>query len=92
MLIGTVQLHLLLPSRSLKEKRRIVNSLKERTRNKFNVSISEIDFNNDHHNALIGIAIISNDGNYLNSVLYSIVNFIEDEFPGMLVDYKIEIL
>lgn len=92
MLIGTIQIHLFLPSRTLKEKRRIINSIKDKTRNKFNVSIAEIDFNDDHHNALIGIAIVGNDGNYLNSVLYSIIDFINSEFPSMISDYNIEIL
>lgn len=92
MLIGTIQLYLFLPSRTLKEKRQIINSIKDRTRSKFNVSIAEIDFNDNHSNALLGIAVVGNDGNYLNSVLYSIVNFIEKEFPSMVSDYTIEIL
>ncbi|MGB9620949.1 MAG: DUF503 domain-containing protein [Brevinematia bacterium] len=92
MLIGTIQLHFVFPSRSLKEKRRIINSIKDKTKNKFNVSIAEIDFNDDHNNALIGIAMVSNDGKHLNSVLYSIIDFLEKEFPGMLTDHHIEIL
>lgn len=92
MLIGTIQIYLFLPSRTLKEKRRILNSIKDKTRNKFNVSIAEIDFNDDHHNSLIGIAIVGNDGNYLNSVLYSIVDFINSEFPSIVSNYTIEIL
>ncbi|MGC8870763.1 MAG: DUF503 family protein, partial [Brevinematia bacterium] len=45
-----------------------------------------------HNNALIGIAMVSNDGKHLNSVLYSIIDFLEKEFPGMLTDHHIEIL
>ncbi len=92
MLIGTIQISLFLPSRTLKEKRRIINSLKDKTRRKFNASVAEIDFNDHHQNALVGIAVISNDGKHLNSVLYSILDFINNEFPSMISDYKIEIL
>lgn len=92
MLIGTIQLHLILPSRSLKEKRRIIKSVKDKVRNKFNASIAEIDFNDNHTNALVGIAVVSNDGNHLNSILYSIVEFIEREFPGILNEHHIEII
>ncbi|MFN4246050.1 MAG: DUF503 domain-containing protein, partial [Brevinematia bacterium] len=62
MLIGTIQISLFLPSRTLKEKRRIINSLKDKTRNRFNVSIAEVGLNDDHRNALIGVAVVSNDG------------------------------
>ncbi|MEN2997995.1 MAG: DUF503 domain-containing protein [Brevinematia bacterium] len=92
MLIGTLQIHLSLPSRTLKEKRRIVNSLKDRTRSKFNASVAEVEYNDDCHNALIGIAVVSNNGNHLNSVLCSIIDFINAEFPGLMSDYKVEIL
>lgn len=92
MLIGTIRLHLHLDTRTLKEKRRIISSLKEKTRNKFNVSIAEVDYNDDHGNALIGIAVVSNNGNHLNSVLYSIIEFINREFPTIVSDYQVEII
>ncbi|MCS7298379.1 MAG: DUF503 domain-containing protein [Spirochaetia bacterium] len=92
MLIGTIRLHLYLDTKTLKEKRRIISSLKEKTRNKFNASIAEVDYNDDHSNAVIGIAVVSNDGNYLNSVLYSILDFINKEFPTIVGDYQVEII
>ena len=42
-LVGEVQLHLP-ESRSLKDKRQVVKSIKERIRNRFNVSIAEVDY------------------------------------------------
>lgn len=92
MLIGTIRLHLYLDTRTLKEKRRIISSLKEKTRNKFNASVAEVDLNDDHSSAVIGIAVVSNDGNHLNSVLYSILDFINKEFPTIVGDYQVEII
>ncbi|MCX8028740.1 MAG: DUF503 domain-containing protein [Brevinematales bacterium] len=92
MLVGIIQLHLIIPARTLKEKRRIINSIKDKTRNKFNVSIAEIDHNDSHSRALIGIAVISNDGNHINSTLHSILNYLDMEFPGLVNNYDIEII
>ena len=45
---------------SLKEKRMIRRSLMEKTRNKFNVSIAEVDTQDDHNLLTIGFAIMIN--------------------------------
>lgn len=91
--IGVCTLHLRLTgSHSLKEKRRVVKSIKDRVRNKFNVSIAEVDALDNWQWATIGIACVSNDSGFANSVLSNVVNFIEDIRLAELVEYKLEIL
>jgi len=61
-------------SRSLKDKWRIVKSLKDRIRNKFNVSVSETDFQNNLRSLEISVAMVGTDRQYVNGALSSLVN------------------
>ena len=90
--IGVCTLHLrLASSHSLKEKRRIVKSIKDRVRSRFNVSIAEVDALDSWQGATIGVACVSNETTFTNSVLSNVVNFIDDMRLAELVDYHIEI-
>ncbi len=61
-------------SRSLKDKWRIVKSLKDRIRNKFNVSVSETDFQDNLRSSEISVAMVGTDRQYVNGALSSLVN------------------
>jgi len=90
--VGICTFHLrLFEGRSLKEKRRIVKSIKDRIRAKFNVSIAEIGELDKWQLATLGIACVSNDARFANSVLSNVVDFINGVHQVELVDYEIEI-
>lgn len=90
--IGVCTLHLrLLESRSLKDKRRAIKSVKDKIRNKFNVSIAEIDRMDEWQWATLGVACVSNDARFTNSILSNIVEFINRTHMVELIDYEIEI-
>ena len=90
--IGVCTLHLrLLENHSLKEKRRTVKSIKDRVRSKFNVSIAEIGGLDKWQRATLGVACVSNDAGFANSILSNVVNLISAMRPVELVDYEIEI-
>ncbi len=74
----TIQIHLQGIS-SLKDKRRIVKSLIERLRSRFNVSSAEIAAQDNKRLAVVGAAVISNDGAHLNEQLDKITNFIVND-------------
>ena len=58
--VGVLTLELRIDqAHSLKEKRHVVKSLKERLRHKFNVSVSEIDDQDVHNSSVIAAAIVS---------------------------------
>ena len=80
MLVGllTITLHLQ-GIDSLKGKRRIVKSTVERLRSRFNVSAAEIDAQDSKQLALVGVAVVSNDGSHLDEQLDKIVNFIVND-------------
>ena len=90
--VGVCTLHLRLAgSHSLKEKRRIVKSIKDRVKSRFNVSIAEVDTLDSWQRATLGVACVSNDLTFTNSVLSNVVNFINDMRLAELVDYHIEV-
>ena len=76
---------------SLKDKRSIIQKIKQKTKNKFNVSISEIEYQNEWHKAMIGISIVSSDSKYSNTVMNKVVDFIENIYPGIIEDWDLDI-
>ena len=93
MQIGTLLLKLAIhEARSLKDKRRVVKSLKEKLRRKFNVSIAEIEAQDVRQSAVLGVAIVGNERRYLDQVLSQIVNAVRTFRPGLLIDYEIDFL
>jgi hypothetical protein len=64
---------------SLKGKRRIVKSVIERLRSRFNVSIAEIGSQDNKRLAIVGIAVISNEGAYLDEQLDKIIQFVVND-------------
>ena len=93
MVIGTCRIELSLPeSSSLKDKRRVLVSLLERMRNKFNVSAAEVEAQDLWQRAVIGVAMVSNETRHCNEVLSHVVRWIENSGQALLVDYQVEIL
>jgi len=79
--IGVVTLELRMEnSHSLKEKRHIVASLKERLRNKFNVAVAEIDYQDLWQRAAVAAVTVSSDHSQAEKVLRGV----EDEAAALL--------
>ena len=74
---------------SIKEKRRIIQSIKERMQRKFKLSVAEVDLQDSLRFAQIGAAIISNSRQFGESVLHKTLKFAEDMVPGRIRDTKI---
>ncbi|MGC9194583.1 MAG: DUF503 domain-containing protein [Syntrophobacteraceae bacterium] len=77
---------------SLKDKRRIVKSLVEKSRNRFNVSVAEVGDQDVYERASIGIAAIGNDGRVLNSLLDRIVDFMDSLALAELISREMELI
>ena len=93
MVVGTLNIRLLIrESHSLKDKRRVIKSLKDRVRQKYNVSISEVGAQDSHKQCVLAVAMVGNEGKYVNSVLSGLVNSLR-LFPKVeLVDYSLDFL
>jgi len=93
MLIGAMQIELLIPdAQSLKEKRMVLKSIKQRLQNKYNISVAEIDHQDLWQRALLGIAMVANEKRFLNEALDKILNFVDDQDQAQVIDHQIEIL
>jgi uncharacterized protein YlxP (DUF503 family) len=79
MIVGAMLLDLRLDGcRSLKDKRRIVRSLLERTRTQFHVAIAEVDDMDLWQNAGIGVSCVSNNQVLAESTLRHVLDFIDE--------------
>jgi len=93
MFIGVCTIVLHVPeSGSLKTKRHSIRSLKDRIRNKFNVSVAEIDDNDLWQKASLAVAAVSNDKTHLNQTLDHVLNMVRSVPEIDLLDFHIEIL
>ena len=64
---------------SLKDKRRIVKSLKDRLHDRFNVSAAEVDHQDLWQRAAIAAAVVSGDARHVEEVLTSCDNLVQGE-------------
>ena len=91
--IGVLRLELRLgESSSLKEKRGILRRLKDRLKNKFNVSVAEVEDMDKWQKAVLAVVTVSNDKKRLSSYLDGIVDFVEVENRREVIDYMTEML
>ncbi|HZK80980.1 MAG TPA: DUF503 domain-containing protein [Humisphaera sp.] len=93
MTIGVLQLEIGIgDAMSLKDKRRVVLSLKDRIAHGHNVSIAEVGALDEHRRAILGIAMVSNESRYVEGALSKLVDFVKMVPQVNLIDYKIELL
>jgi uncharacterized protein YlxP (DUF503 family) len=89
--VGTVELHL--PDvGSLKGKRHVIKSLKDRLRQRFEVSVAEVDHQDTWQRATLAVAYVSGDSRHANEVISKAMDFIEDHVDGYVTDVQVEIL
>ncbi len=90
--IGCLTLEIHLPeSRSLKDKRQVLRSLKDRLRHRFNVSVAELDGQDTWQHAVVGIVAISADAAYLEGALRAALEESERILGRGLVSYDTEL-
>lgn len=71
-------------SHSLKEKRHVVKSLKDRLRDRFNVSVAEIDHLDSWHSSVIAVVTVANDRVRAEQVLQAAESFAAGILGGAL--------
>lgn len=93
MYVGVMRLGLMVPgARSLKDKRRVVLSFKERTQARFRVSIAEVGSLDHPRHATLGVAVVSNDAAVCDSVLADIAAVAGALPDAVLADRATEIV
>ncbi len=89
--IGVLTLELQIEdAHSLKEKRHVVASLKDRLRSRFNVAVAEIGYQDLWQRALVSAVTVSIDRTYAEGVLTAAEREAENILGGMLVSSTVE--
>ena len=93
MMIGVLTLELRVrEAQSLKDKRRIIQSIKTRIRNSFNVSVAEVGHLDDRQRCRLAVVMVSRETRPLHSQLDKMVDLVRRSAGLTLIDYGREIL
>ena len=92
--IGACKIRFRLPGNgTLKGKRQVFRSISARVRNKFNVSIAEVDDNERWQLLTLGVSCVSNDSRHANEVLSRVVDYVQSlRGDAEMIDYELEII
>jgi uncharacterized protein len=92
MIVGSLRVRLLVrDSRSLKDKRQVVRSIKDRLRNRFNVSVAEVEAQDHRQLAVLGMAMVSTEAHHLRMAFGEIVQALKSHPVAELIDYQLEV-
>jgi uncharacterized protein YlxP (DUF503 family) len=92
MVVGVLRADLaVLEAITLKDKRRVIKSLKDRLGSRHNVSVAEIDGLDSRQRAVLGIAMVANDSRFVQSCLDKIVDELRGARAATLVDYRVDL-
>jgi uncharacterized protein YlxP (DUF503 family) len=89
MFVGIVRIELHLPgSGSLKDKRSVVRSLKERIRQRVRAAVAEVDHQDLWQRAALGVAVVSGERGQVGEMLQSVRNLVEGTHGAELIDWQ----
>ena len=92
MVVGVCRVEVFVPeSISLKTKRRALTSLKQRIRNKFNVSVAEVDNYEKWQRISLGIAMVSNQHGFVDRAVGEILKLIESDSRVEILEHSVEL-
>ena len=93
MIIGTCKVYMSADwVDTLKEKRAVVKSIVQRVKNRFNVSIAEIEDQDVHRSIVIGYCCVTNNRRLADEILHNVLHFIENNTDAVVQSVIVEIL
>ena len=93
MVVGTVKIEFLLyDNRSLKGKRKIVRSMIDKVKSKFNAAIAEVGANDKWQKIELGVTTVGNDRRHVDSSLNHILDFLESLCLAQIVNTEMDII
>ncbi|MGA7579593.1 MAG: DUF503 domain-containing protein [Desulfobaccales bacterium] len=92
MIVAAALLTLIIPENdSLKGKRKVVRSLIEKARHKFDAAMAEVGDNDLWRRAQVGVALVGNDPQLLEARIQQIMKFIENQYVVEIIDSQMEL-
>jgi len=87
----TLELHLT-EAQSLKDKRQVLRSLKDRLRQHFNVAVAELDFEDTWQRSVVGVVTLSNEERHVQEVLQKVLAEADRILGPLLVSHAVDLL
>ena len=93
MFVGIVRVELHLPSSgSLKDKRAIVRSLKERIRHRVQAAVSEVDHQDLWQRAALGVSVVSGESRQIAELLQAVRSIVESRPDAVVLDWQEQVV
>ncbi len=93
MVVGVCKISFLIhESNSLKRKRQVLKSLIQKVKNRFNISIAEVEDNDLWQKGTIGFCMIGNNNKFVNSAVDRAINFIRELNVIDMTDCSVELI
>src|SRR5579863_4905470 len=91
--VGLLTLELHIPdAQSLKDKRQVLRSLKDKLRREFNVAVAELDHHDVWQRSVVGVVTLSNEEKHLKEVLQKVLDEADRILGSFLINQAIEII
>ncbi|MCK5033159.1 MAG: DUF503 domain-containing protein [Calditrichia bacterium] len=91
MIVGVLTVELVIyTSSSLKEKRFVVKSIKDKLKNKFNVAIAEVDFLEKWQRAKLGIVTVGNEYSHVENSMQKIFVYLDNWNEFEIINHSID--
>jgi uncharacterized protein YlxP (DUF503 family) len=92
MTVGSLRVRLLLrESRTLKDKRQVVTSIKDKLKQRFNVSVAEVEAQDNRQMAILGFAMVGNEASHVRTTLQQIVEALRSHPVAEFIDHELEV-
>jgi len=92
MVVAIARLTLIIPdNNSLKGKRKVLKSIIEKVRHRFDAAVAEVEDHDLWQKAKIGVALVGNDARLLSTRLDQISSFIDNQHLAEIVDTQVEL-
>lgn len=87
----TLELHLA-DAQSLKDKRQVLRSLKERLRANYNVAVAELDFEDTWQRSVVGVVTLSNEEQHVEEQLQKVLAEADRILGPLLISHAVDLL
>jgi uncharacterized protein YlxP (DUF503 family) len=92
MVVGSLRVRLLVrEARTLKDKRQVLRSIKDRLRNEFNVSVAEVDAQDNRQLIVLGLAMVGSERKYVRTTLEQIVAALRSHPVAEFLDHELDV-
>ena len=87
----TLELHIQ-HAQSLKDKRQVLRSLKDKLRAKFNVAVAELEYHDTWQRSVVGIVTISNEEHHVEESLQQVLAEADNILGPLLTSHSVEVI